>query len=112
MYGSKNPVLFLAITLVFFGTEGWAQDSTQTKPKVKFSDIVRVSGYIKNLNVVSLSDNPFIGNSNENFLHNRLNLRVYPIKNVTVAAEFRNRLFYARSTESTLRSNLGKTLGF
>ncbi|MDC0303723.1 hypothetical protein OAL15_01800 [Flavobacteriales bacterium] len=109
MYGSKSGLIFLAITLVFFGAEGWAQDSTQTK--VKFSDIVRVSGYVKNLNIISYSDNAIIGNSNENFLHNRLNLRIYPIKNLTVAAEFRNRLFYSRSTASTLRRNLGQDPG-
>jgi hypothetical protein len=101
MYGSKSALLFLAITLVFFGAEGWAQDSTQTKPKVKFSDVVRVNGYVKNLNVVSFSDNPIIGNSNENFLHNRINLRIYPVKNLAVGAEFRNRFFYSGRTAET-----------
>ena len=79
-----------------------AQDSTKTKkPKVKFSDIVRVNGYIKNLNIVSFSENPLIGNSDEHFLHNRINLRIYPVKNVTVGAEFRNRFFYSGTTAET-----------
>ncbi|MGB0368392.1 MAG: hypothetical protein ACPGD8_03240 [Flavobacteriales bacterium] len=79
-----------------------AQDSTKTKkPKVKFSDIVSFNGYLKNLNIVSFSGNPLIGNSNEQFLHNRLNLRIYPAKGLTIGAELRTRFFYAGSTATT-----------
>ena len=77
-------------------------DTTKAKkPKVKFSDIVRVNGYIKNLNILSFSENPLIGNTNEHFIHNRINLRIYPVKNVTVGAELRNRFFYTGTTAST-----------
>ncbi len=79
-----------------------AQDSTNVqKPKRKFSDIVQVNGYLKNLNIVSFSGNPLIGNSNEQFLHNRINLRVYPVKNLTIGAEIRNRFFYSGTTAET-----------
>lgn len=91
------------LALVLLAGSAWAQDDTTKtkKPKVKFSDIVQVNGYIKNLNIVSFSQNPLIGNSDEHFIHNRINLRIYPVKNVTVGAEFRNRFFYSGSTAET-----------
>lgn len=93
-------ILLIFLLLLTIQTSG--QDSTNTaKPKTKFSDVVRVSGYIKNLNILSFSSNPLIGNSDEHFLHNRINLRVYPVKNVSVGAEFRNRFFYSGTTAET-----------
>ncbi len=84
---------------IFLCGSAIAQDTTKTaKPKVKFSDIVSINGYVKNLNILSFSDNPFIGNSDEHFLHNRINLRIYPVKNVTIGAEVRNRFFYSGRT--------------
>lgn len=78
------------------------QDSTKSlQNKVKFSDIVQVNGYIKNLNILSFSGNPLIGNSDEHFIHNRLNLRIYPVKNLTIGAEFRNRFFYSGTSAET-----------
>lgn len=101
MSASKTIASLLIGFLLSTGL-GFAQsDTTKEKPKVKFSDIVRVSGYIKNLNIVSFSANDLIGNSDEQFLHNRINLRIYPVKNVTVGAEFRNRFFYAGNTANT-----------
>lgn len=78
-----------------------AQDTTDVKPKRKFKDIVQISGYIKNLNIVSFSPNPLIGNSDEHFLHNRLNFRIYPVKGLSIGAEFRNRFFYSGRTAET-----------
>lgn len=78
-----------------------AQDTTETKPKRAFKDIVRVSGYIKNLNIVSFSENPLIGNADNHFIHNRLNFRIYPVKGLSVGLEFRNRIFYAGQTATT-----------
>ncbi len=41
------------ILILSFSMSGMAQDTTKTKkPKIKFSDIVRVNGYIKNLNIL------------------------------------------------------------
>lgn len=94
--------LLVIITLGFSTSVKAQSDTAKTKkPKVKFSDIVQVNGYIKNLNILSFSDNPLIGNSGEHFIHNRLNFRIYPVKNVTVGAEFRNRFFYTGQTAST-----------
>lgn len=90
------------MTLLVLVSSVMAQkDSTKTKPKVKFSDIVRISGYVKNLNILSYSENAFIGNSDEHFLHNRINLRIYPVKNLTIGAEVRNRFFYSGRTAET-----------
>jgi hypothetical protein len=101
MNGGKIVLSFLFIILTVCRGEANAQDSTETKPKVKFSDIVRISGYVKNLNIVSFSENPLVGNSDEHFLHNRINLRICPMKNLTVGAEFRNRFLYSGTTAET-----------
>jgi hypothetical protein len=60
---------------------------SQEKPEV-----ITLNGYITTMQSVmfdSLSG-PFI---NDNLIHNRLNLKGYLNKNITIAAEFRNRLF-------------------
>ena len=89
----RNLSVLFAFTVVLCGST-FAQDSTESiKPKVTFSDIVRINGYIKNLNSISFSDIPFIGNSDNHFLHNRINLRIYPVKNLTIGAEFETDCF-------------------
>lgn len=103
LMSASKTIAFLLIGVFLSTGFGFAQsDTTKEKPKVKFSDIVRVSGYIKNLNIISFSGNPLIGNSDEHFIHNRLNLRIYPVKNVTVGAEFRNRFFYSGTSAETV----------
>lgn len=103
VYGRRTVGISLYLLFSVFLCEiTTAQDSTKTKkPKIKFSDIVQLNGYLKNLNIVSFSENPFIGNSNEQFLHNRLNLKIYPVKGMTVAAELRTRFFYAGATANS-----------
>ena len=101
MCASRKIASLFLIGLLFLSAELSAQDSTAVAPKRKFSDVVSIKGYVKNLNIVSFSGNPLIGNSDEHFLHNRINLRIYPVKNVTVAAEFRNRFFYSGRTAET-----------
>tara|TARA_R110002072_G_scaffold213385_1_gene370721 strand:+ start:85 stop:1320 length:1236 start_codon:yes stop_codon:yes gene_type:complete len=96
----KIATLFL-ISFLLVGVNISAQDTTAVKPKRKFKDVVNINGYIKNLNIVSFSGNPLIGNSDEHFLHNRINLHVYPVKNLTVAVELRNRFFYSGTTAET-----------
>ncbi len=53
---------------------------------------ITLQGYLTSMQSVMFDSisGPFI---NENLIHNRLNFKVYPGKNITVAAEFRNRLF-------------------
>jgi hypothetical protein len=105
---AKSPQMNASktITLLFFGLafsigQAIGQSDTTKTEKPKFKDIVRISGYVKNLNIVSFSENPLIGNSDDHFIHNRLNLRVYPVKGLSVGLEFRNRLFYAGQTATT-----------
>ena len=93
-------ILFLILLLIPFLSKAQNPDTTST-PRPKFSDIVQLRGYVKNLNIVSLSGNPLIGNSTDNFIHNRLNLRITPGAGFTVAAELRTRLFYAGRTVTT-----------
>ncbi|MFC2175927.1 hypothetical protein ACFLR1_03005 [Bacteroidota bacterium] len=103
MSGNKPFLSVWVVLFVLFGsTYSLAQDSTQVqKPKRKFSDVVTLRGYLKNLNIGSFSPNPFIGNSNEQFLHNRLNLRIFPVKGMTIGAELRTRFFYAGATANS-----------
>ncbi|MFT7154367.1 MAG: hypothetical protein ACI9Z7_001437 [Alteromonas macleodii] len=100
MKRDKILLSFYAVLFVLFSaSSSLAQDTTKVeKPKRKFSDVVTLRGYVKNLNIVSFSGNPLIGNSNEQFLHNRLNLRIYPVKGMRIGAELRTRFFYAGAT--------------
>lgn len=110
-----SRILKFVFTILFLagGSAVAQQDSTETKPKRKFKDIFQVYGYIKNLNIVSFSDNPLVGNSDEHFLHNRLNFRIYPVKNLSIGAEFRNRFFYSGRTAETpaLKQSVGSDAG-
>ena len=96
---------FFSVLILFTALHyetSFAQDSTKVEnPKRKFNDIVTLNGYLKNLNIVSFSANPIIGNSNEQFLHNRLNLRIYPVKGMSIGAELRTRFFYAGATANS-----------
>jgi hypothetical protein len=100
MKRDKILLSFYAVLFVLFSaSSSLAQDTTKVeKSRRKFSDVVTLRGYVKNLNIVSFSGNPLIGNSNEQFLHNRLNLRIYPVKGMRIGAELRTRFFYAGAT--------------
>lgn len=71
-----------------------AQDSSQA-PK-KFT----INGYLKNLQHISFDKN-FKEPVSGNFLHNRLNIKWKPSSFFTVAAEFRNRLFWGENVKRT-----------
>lgn len=104
-------VLFVLIALCGSKASAQLPDSTSARPK--FKDIVQIRGYVKNLNIFSTSPNKLIGNSTENFLHARLNLRIEPGKGLRLAAEMRTRLFYAgrTATSTTLQTNFDKDPG-
>ena len=61
----------------------WSQESRK---------IVTLDGYVSAMHTVTYDSlsGPFI---NDNLIHNRLNFKGYVNKNITLAAEFRNRLF-------------------
>lgn len=99
---SIHLLFFAFLVVMFVATKSFAQHGTEVqKPKKKISDIVSFNGYLKNLNIVSFFGNPLIGNSNEQFLHNRLNLKIYPVKGLIIDAELRTRFFYAGATANS-----------
>lgn len=69
--------------------------SQKKKDKVKFKDIVQVSGYVKYLNITRIADAKNI--FNDNLIHNRVNIKAYLGNHFEVALEGRNRLFYGES---------------
>lgn len=72
------------------------QDTTKS-----WKDYMQLRGYVKDMQTFS-----FVGNLdnaiNDNLIHNRINLRVYPTKNITAGLEFRNRLFWGETVKLTL----------
>ncbi len=62
-----------------------------------FNDIFELKGYIKHMNVGSWTEDNIGLLQNQNFFHNRLNFRAYPIEELTLAVEARNRLFYGEA---------------
>ena len=69
-----------------------AQDSTDAVKQ--FS----VNGYIKDLQTFSFTNN-FSDLTSMNLIHNRLNARWRPSDKITVAAEFRNRVFWGEEVK-------------
>lgn len=64
-----------------------SQDSTKTK----FSEKVRLRGYVKNMQTFQVPNFDYV--SHGNLIHNRLNFRFYPTQKVTGGLEIRNRVF-------------------
>lgn len=65
-------------------------DSTKT-----IKDYLELNGYVK-----EMQTNSFLNLNNlttDHLIHNRLNLRLYPSKTITIAAELRNRAFYGET---------------
>lgn len=79
----KKPILFAAL-LFFLPSALFSQEEKQ-KP-------VELTGYLSTLQS-AMFDSISGAVSFDNILHNRLNFKVYAGKNITFAAEFRNRLF-------------------
>ncbi|MFA9391086.1 MAG: hypothetical protein ACERKD_14850 [Prolixibacteraceae bacterium] len=70
------------------------------------AQLVSVNGYIKDMQGIYLFDDPLPttnGNSirsiSYNLVHNRIDFKVYPTPNLTVALELRNRLFSGKIVE-------------
>lgn len=64
------------------------------------AQIASVNGYLKDMQGIYFFENPVttspgneISNISYNLLHNRLNFKLYPNSNLTVALELRNRMF-------------------
>lgn len=73
--------------------------TTTEEPKRKFSEIVNIRGYVKDLRSVNFVKLDAI--TTDNLIHNRLNLRVNIAKPLTAAVEVRNRIFYGETVKNT-----------
>lgn len=68
-----------------------AQKTETDSTKRALKDIVRLKGYVKNMQTYSMADLNFV--SQNNLIHNRLNFKIYPTKSTTIGLEVRNRVF-------------------
>jgi hypothetical protein len=64
----------------------------EVKEKKKLKDVLSFSGYIKDMQVLTIADPA--PTTTYNFIHNRLNLKYYPSATLTAALEVRNRIFF------------------
>lgn len=88
----KNAKLgYVLGALLCFGVELQAQDVEADTNKRKWKEIVRLKGYVKNMQTFQMADLNYVLHGD--LIHNRLNLRVYPNKDISVGVELRNRVF-------------------
>lgn len=71
----------------------------QEKEEKNLSDYLGLNGYVKSLHTSSFTGSSDIRNNN--WIHNRINLHVYPSAPLELAVEMRNRVFYGNSLQST-----------
>lgn len=83
----RNKLRYFIIVF-FLVSNLFAKDKSERKSKVEFS------GYVKDLRAAYVKTLPGKDLLLDNFIHNRLNFRWYAHKNLTIALEARNRLFY------------------
>ena len=95
---SHTVKIVLFVILIFGGINSslYGQDTIQ---KTKLNDIIKFKGYIKDLQATSFSTTDSM--STYGYLHNRLNFKFYPVKNVTAALEIRNRIYYGEQIQNT-----------
>jgi len=84
--------VFIYSLFVFTSFTAVTQDSIR---KINWKDKISINGYIKNLNSANFIDLDSIYTNN--FFHNRVNFKAYPIKKITIGLEVRNRLFYGET---------------
>ncbi len=97
----RRLIFILFLAFAFIGA------FSQDKPK-----FLTLNGYVSSLQNITFDSlsGPFV---NENIIHNRLNFKGYINKNITFAAEFRNRLFtgdmvrYVPSYSKTIAADQG-----
>jgi len=73
--------------MLFLSPSTWAQDSTAAEKKWV------LNGYVKDMQTLYFNKN-FDSLVSGNLVHNRINVKWKPAKTFTMAAEFRNRLFW------------------
>lgn len=79
--------------LLLISSLGFSQKSDSTW----FKNKVNIRGYVKDLRILNYSKpTNWI---QDNFIHNRINLKIYPTDKITVGVEMRNRLFYGETVK-------------
>ena len=86
--------LLQIFVLFFFIFPLYSQDSSNILKKIT------VSGYIKDLQTLTFDKN-FKNLVSGNLIHNRFNIKWKPSEKITMAAEFRNRLFWGEEVKQT-----------
>ena len=84
------------ILLLFFSITIHSQVDTTAR---KFSDYVKISGYVKDMQIVSFANN-LNDLTNDNLIHNRLIFKFLPTKNIFGKIEIRNRIFFGESVDA------------
>jgi hypothetical protein len=88
MKHARNLLFFCTLLLFGMLANGQAVDDST---KSKFADKVRLRGYVKNMQTFQAASLDYLAHGN--LIHNRLNFRVYPNKQVSMGLEVRNRVF-------------------
>jgi hypothetical protein len=96
MSRSLKFCLLLFIAIYFFP---WNALGQETLPKKSFKDFVQFKGYLKDLQVSNFANLDSM--TTYGYLHNRLNFKFYPSKNLTGAVEIRNRIYYGDMVQKT-----------
>lgn len=113
MKGLKSWLAFALFLLWQSASYGSTQELTATdsttvqKESLAKRWHIKANGYVKYLHTVSFVN--LNGMVTDNFIHNRINLKAKPVKNLKVAVELRNRVFYGQKTELT-QPNFGNAL--
>lgn len=63
-------------------------------------DYFQLRGYVKDMQTYSFT-NGLKNSATDNLIHNRINVRIYPIQKLTIGIEFRNRLFWGETVKMT-----------
>lgn len=90
----KKPNILLLNFFVLLSLSGFTQtnnDVSQNLPKWQ------LRGYVKDLRL--LNQTRGLSALQDNFIHNRLNFKYFPTKNVTFSLEVRNRAFYGETVK-------------
>jgi len=86
-----HPTILLSLICCLAELPDASGQSDSTSGR-KFKEVVNVRGYIKNLQTAAfLNEDSILA---QNFIHNRINSRIYISNSLTFGAELRNRVFY------------------
>ncbi len=88
----RSAISFLLLAIIAFSSA--AQDDKESWWKDKFE----ARGYLRDMHILNVFNSD--SSLTDNFLHNRLNFRFYPTKNLTAGLEVRNRFFWGETKQT------------